>query len=488
MNITCPHCSQTLELTPEVHAQLQGQPHFACPLCQGLMAVPPIAPPPPRPALRQTPSYAKAGAAIGQTQKGMSRNMRVLGIAALLLLGVLAAFLAMRGGNVFNTNQNIQQIINNQFFQNLITSGKTSRQALEEMADIQADGEDFVGVSRDKLTWQEAQDLAKRTSSQILTIEPVGNDLRKPHLDRLTKLFPVLHGLTSWVSEEDLPTLIDSPDLAHATTPERPRQALFQWFSLPEDKRPWVKIKSTTPASPHAFNVGEWVRAKVEYNNPGPNAVRIWVGGSKDGRGVGDISDGSQPHQPGKGEKEGGFALRRTGEADVIRVTMVDDVTKQTLLVTTLPVSMEWKRDDNAFDIELISVKPPSALSPAKELRIPAKAGQRFKLDLTAKYKTPTTMSTKLASNLLMREANILPPEFIAELSKNHSTTWHFDTQSRPGYKSVFGQGEISFDLTGYAPKTKGTYTFNMNLGLFDSITWDTIKMNEHKVTLEVTE
>lgn len=487
MNISCPHCTQVIELTPEVHAQLQGQPHLACPVCQGLMAVPPMPgqPPKPAPSRPQGPAI-KAADVAKQAHRGVNRNLRIFGVVALLVLGGIGAFLAMRSGNVFNTNQNIQQIINNQFFQNLISSGKTSRQALEEMAEIRADGQDFVGVSRGKLTWQEAQDLAKRTSSQILTIEPVGNDLRKPHLDRLTKLFPVLHGLTSWVSEEDLPTLIDSPDLARATTPDRPRQALFQWFSLPEDKRHWVKIKATTPSSPHIFNVAEWVRAKVEYNNPGPNAVRIWVGGSKDGRSVGDISDGSQPHPPGKGVKEGGFALRRRGEADVIRVTMVDDVTKQTLQVTTLPVRMEWKRDDKAFDIELISVKQPAVLLPSKELRIPAKAGQKFKFDLTARYKTP--MTTKLASNLLMREANILPQEFITELSKNHSTTWHFDTQSRPGYKSVVGQGEITFDLTGYAPKTKGTYTFNMNLGLFDSITWDTIKMNEHKVTLEVTD
>ena len=43
MNLTCPHCSQTLELTPDVLAALQGQPHFACPMCEGQVAVPPTA-------------------------------------------------------------------------------------------------------------------------------------------------------------------------------------------------------------------------------------------------------------------------------------------------------------------------------------------------------------------------------------------------------------------------------------------------------------
>ncbi|MCC6884791.1 MAG: SUMF1/EgtB/PvdO family nonheme iron enzyme [Verrucomicrobiales bacterium] len=42
MKITCPHCSQILELTPDVLAALQGQPHFACPMCEELMAVPAV--------------------------------------------------------------------------------------------------------------------------------------------------------------------------------------------------------------------------------------------------------------------------------------------------------------------------------------------------------------------------------------------------------------------------------------------------------------
>jgi hypothetical protein len=451
------------------------------------MAVPPM----PASAPNQTPlrpqgRAIKTADVAKQAHRGVNRNLRIFGVVALVVLGGIGAFLAMRGGNVFNTNQNIQHIINNQFFQNLITTGKATRQALEEMADIQADGEDFVGVSRDKLTWQEAQDLAKRAGAQVLGIEPAGSDLRQPRLERLTKLFPDLHGLTSWISDEDLPALIDSPDLIHATTPERSRKALFQWFAQPEDKRIWMKIVSTSQPSPHVFKTGEFVKAKIEFYNPGPNPVRIWVSGRKSGVSKSDIYDASQPHSAGKGSKDSGFALRRDGEVDTIRAEMVDDVTKKPLFITSLPVNMAWKRDLKAYEIELIAAKAPAVLSPAKDIRIPAKAGQKFKLDLTARYKTPS--STKLASNLLLREANILPPEFIAELSKDHSATWHFDTGSRPGYKAVFGPGEISYDLTGYAPKQPGTFAFKMNLGLFDFVSWDTILMKEHQVTLEVTE
>ena len=40
MKISCPHCSQNLQLDPETLAALQGQPHFACPTCQGIIGVP----------------------------------------------------------------------------------------------------------------------------------------------------------------------------------------------------------------------------------------------------------------------------------------------------------------------------------------------------------------------------------------------------------------------------------------------------------------
>jgi hypothetical protein len=487
MKLSCPHCSQTLELTPEVHAQLQGQPHFDCPECGGAIAVPPMTPQrPSRPEPKAPQAAASTANAVAKTQLGLSRNMRWLGLAALLVLGAVGVFVALRGGNTINTTQNIQQFINNQFFQNLLTSGKATRQALEEMLAIHADESNYVGVSRDKLTWAQAQDLARRAGAQVLALEPEGHDLRQPRLERLAKLFPELHGLTTWVSDADLPALVDSPDLAHASTPERPRQALFQWFSLPEDKRHWMKVVSTNPPSPHLFKTNEFVRAKVEFNNPGPEEVSITVQGLNKGKTVSNVYQASKGSYPvGKGSDEAGFSVRQNSEVDVIQFTMREAVSRKTLVVASLPVKMEWKRDMSDYDLELIAVKAPATLSAKKEIRIPAKAGQKFKVDLTARYKTPST--TKLASHLYLEEAKILPPEIIAELNKNYATTIHFDTGSRPGYKAVVGPGEISYELTGYAPKEPGTYTFKMMLGLFDYQNWSTILKNEHTVTLEVT-
>lgn len=149
-----------------------------------------------------------------------------------------------------------------------------------------------------------------------------------------------------------------------------------------------------------------------------------------------------------------------------------------------LPPPRVVPKSDKLRDIEITAIKAPVEFTPTKEVRLRAKVGEKFKMELTVWYKTP--VPTKLASNLLLKEANILPPEFIAELSAKHSATWHFDTESRPGYHSVNGEDEIIFDLTGYAPKTKGEHKFRMNVGLFDKQTWATEVMKYYPVTLTV--
>ena len=139
-----------------------------------------------------------------------------------------------------------------------------------------------------------------------------------------------------------------------------------------------------------------------------------------------------------------------------------------------------------AIDIELVSIDVPVEVSADKKVTIRAKSGEKFKINVTAWYRAPVSM--KLASNLLMAKANILPPDLLQELQRNHNTTWHFATQSRAGYQAVSGEGDITFDLTSYAPKKSGTFTFDMNLGLFDKQTWATQVLKLYPVTLIVSD
>lgn len=501
MQTSCPHCSQLLELDPETLDALRAMSRFECPACAGQIPVAPIfehrgmaplANPRAEFEATQVVPLKRAQPVPPPSHRSMNRNLLILGSFALLVLGGLAAFIASRKeGNVFKTKQDISnEIIRNKFFTDLIASGATTAKDLEAVTGLRQFGDGFVGISRDKVTWSEAQTLAVNTGSEILEMADGHGSPRSALAGELSTAFPELLGSTVWVREGGTPGMIDCPDVLAVTTLERRRHVFVHW--LPNNpylrNRNWMRLAGTEPELPHTFDADrrEWLHLRIQYNNTGPKSLRISAKPYFEGKAAeGYGNNGLFALEPGSGEVSRGCLLTRAGEIDEvwIHTWAADGPTKDSDIISTtrIPVSAVWK---SSQDIELIYTKPPSALTPQKEITIPAKAGQRFTVGLIVRYNTPRP--TKLASNLLLKEANILPQEFLAELQANHSATWHFDTESRPGYGSVSGRGTVSYDLTGYAPSEPGTYTFNLNLGLFDKNTWATQVMKLHKVTLNV--
>ena len=165
--------------------------------------------------------------------------------------------------------------------------------------------------------------------------------------------------------------------------------------------------------------------------------------------------------------------------------------------VTTLerprPVVVQWlaappkrgkavSRSTKEQDIVLVSLQAPAVLSPEGKISLRVSPGESFTVEATVWYRTPHP--NKLASNLLMKD--VLPADLAARLNARHEMTWHFDTETRPGYRSVDGEGEIVYTLSGIAPPGVGDVTFKFNAGLFDKRTWDTEAMIEHEFTLQV--
>lgn len=498
VGFTCPHCAQSLELDGAAIESLSAGGGFDCPVCGNRVGgpeepepaaapLPEESAPPPAVAASPAPVASRATPLLGAF-RGLNRNLVILGTLALLTLGGVGIYLASRkGGSRYNTRREVtNEIIKNKFFTDLIASGATTAQELEAMAEIKPLGIGFSGVSLEKHTWEQALALAKRTGSRIMAIEPPKNAAREPVLGRLAEDYPDLRGSTGWAMENGEPRVIDGPNINPVKTLDRPRKAFLSWFPAATDKkdRHSLRIKSITPKLTNArLKIDDWVKVVVEYNNLGPNEVLIWAMPYTKGEETdGFAYDPSDPIAKGKGDIERSFSVESPGEVDEVRVTMVDRQTKETLATAFLPVQARWEPDKNIIDVEILSVRSPATLSPAKEISIPVKPGEKFTVNLTARYKTPEP--TKLASNLLLKEANILPLEFLQELTANHSTTWHFDTESRPGYQSVNGEGEITFDLTGYAPREKGPSTFKLNLGLFDKETWSTKTLKFYNVTL----
>ena len=333
METTCPHCTQALELDDETVAVLDGTTHFECPVCGGMV---PAAEPlvalgsptikgakitcqicletmevashllstlqansqlncptcgslVPLPASReiarpQSPAMLDAVKTDGTMPllvnrlRGMNRNLVILGSVALLLLGGFGVFLALKKGPSTRNNKRLvkEELINNKFFQELVASGATTAADLQQVANVRPMGVTFIGVSKDKLTFERAQALAKRTGSHLLTIEPPNTAMRKPVLDAVAAAYPELGGTTSWCMEGGEPCVLDGPDVNRVTTLDRPRVALFNWYPVRNDKdRAWLRLTKITPPVKKVYKVREWVNFEIEYNNPELGEVLI---------------------------------------------------------------------------------------------------------------------------------------------------------------------------------------------------------------------
>ena len=150
--------------------------------------------------------------------------------------------------------------------------------------------------------------------------------------------------------------------------------------------------------------------------------------------------------------------------------------------LTIWPGELDGRGDALSHRLVVTQVDGNVRIAPTGELMIYSPPGREFTVDLTVRYEAPS--ATKLAANLKITDANILPEAAVESLEKRHNTTQHFDTQSRPGYGAVRGEGEITFDLTGIAPDQEGVFRFNADTGLYDKQTWGTLFRQVHQVIL----
>ena len=238
MKLTCPHCSLVLELTPDFLRSLGGERVIACSSCGGVMSLPEVAGPavaerPSKPQRKPEAVSAKAAAeAVVKANRGLSRNMRLLGVAVLLLLGGMAVYLAMQpGGTTYNTKRHvIQDIVRNQFFTDLIASGATTEAALiDGLADVRAHGTGFIGMSAEKVPFATAAALARRIGARVLQLDPPEAAAREVMLRLLPPLTKEAPTETHWLLDHGEPKIFHGSEVSRVTTLERPRRVLLHW-------------------------------------------------------------------------------------------------------------------------------------------------------------------------------------------------------------------------------------------------------------------
>lgn len=241
MEITCPHCSQNIEIDGESLEVLKEIESFECPSCSGVILTPKLeTQPPPQVGPPKKTSHDQTGASSAKKEQTqgpidasirMNRNVRLLGVLALLIIGGLVIWLASRpGGNVFNTNQTIrQEIIENEFFTRLIASGVTTKAQLEKAKGITAYGNGFIGLSEEVWTWNEAQTLARRSGAQVLDLALIPKEGRKELGGWLGENFPSSIGSVAWVTDNGKPKVIDCPDVLATKAVEQRRRVFLSW-------------------------------------------------------------------------------------------------------------------------------------------------------------------------------------------------------------------------------------------------------------------
>lgn len=196
--------------------------------------------------------------AMLRTTNSMNNTMLILGLLTILLIGGLALFLANRKtGDVHNFQQTITTTTtNNTYFTQLIAAGITSKDDLAALEEIRPLGEGFVGISRTSQTWTQAVELARRTGSEILTVDTTQTSVVESLSAWLSSKEAAPAAL--WVKQGDQPALFAGKVLRTPDSQDTPHPTLLMW--RPE--------KPEATAETSAFN-----SAPVAASTPEPPAA-----------------------------------------------------------------------------------------------------------------------------------------------------------------------------------------------------------------------
>lgn len=253
MKITCNDCQAEIEIDPPTLAALEGQENFVCPACEELVAVPVSSTPvkvTAAAAIRPAGAVAKQSAStLASGHNGLNRNLLILGGVTLLVLGGLGFFLAsQKSGDTNITTQNIRkEILNNTYFTQLIASGVTTSEELEKIGEIRPYGDGFIGISKDALSSEQAQQAAKRMGAQILAVDQVADTSGQQMIAWLRENLVSETSSTAWVIQNQALGILVGEEILAAKGSESERKALFHWHGSAADQKNLQDLSISSP-------------------------------------------------------------------------------------------------------------------------------------------------------------------------------------------------------------------------------------------------
>ena len=169
--------------------------------------------------------------ALLQTTRSLNATTLLLGMMALLTLGALAFFLASRKtGDVTTIETSTKSTqVTNSYFPRLVADGVATAGDLASVTDLGSDGSRFIAVSRQALSFPEAEALAVRVGAAVLNVDP-DDEASHGLLAGLIGGAPdQAIGPEVWVLAGGEPHLFDGKGLRDSVAASLERRVLLQW-------------------------------------------------------------------------------------------------------------------------------------------------------------------------------------------------------------------------------------------------------------------
>lgn len=166
-----------------------------------------------------------------KTTRSLNFTTLLLGMMALLTLGALAFFLAQRRtGDVTTVESSTTNTqVSNSYFQQLMANGVATAGDLEALADLGADGDRFIAVSRRALPFAAAEALAGRVGAEVLSVEPSDEGSRRLLAGWMGGALDPAGSPEVWVRANGIPYLFDGSELRVPAAASLERRVLMQW-------------------------------------------------------------------------------------------------------------------------------------------------------------------------------------------------------------------------------------------------------------------
>lgn len=172
---------------------------------------------------------------VAASARSLGTTMLILGLLAIAILGGLAFYMANRKpAETHTSSENVTtRETHNTYHNRIVAPGTASAADMEAIEDIKPFQNGYLGITKDTLTWNDAQSLAERCGAEIPNVDET-DPFWLTLLDELKHAFPNHADTSLWVRQSGEARILKGASLStpEANPPEQTRhRVLLHWLS-----------------------------------------------------------------------------------------------------------------------------------------------------------------------------------------------------------------------------------------------------------------